>query len=413
MPVDLKQIGPPRQYPPPGPRLRTWLFVWAGCVTLIAGAVLLLWPSNLPAHGAWFWLWVAGLPNAVFITLVAWNRMHYESVHLQVLFYNDHRENRRRQLIALGQQGLHLLGYAYRLPLKGGTLAQTVIDGPELLQAQSLRDGHTIVRHTRLPDDTDIDPSDLGLLQALYRAPLTREGKLYARLLAPLAGTLNRLAAAGAAPAVHLVLPGDALADEVLEQLRAVIGAFDLPALDCRVTADSEGLMPIDAWLDAKNARPLLVLAIQLNDVPPEDSAEGGVAILLAAEAACLPAGLKPCATIHRPVVCQSEELAEAIALATLWGNADPAAIGQAWLTGFDSHQYTQISEACRLSGLTGVTSHKSRYVPDRAIGHAGAAAGWLAIVAATECGAESPQLIMNRAQTIQAAILRTHSKST
>lgn len=413
MPVDLEQIGLPQQYPPPGPPARTWLFVWVACMILVVGAVLLLWPRGTPAHGAWFWLLAAGLPNAIFIALVAWSRTYYESAHLHVLFYNEHRERHRLTLIDRGQRALRLVGYAYQLPLQDGTFAKTVIDGPALLKAQPLRDGSTIVRHTRLSDQVASAPSDPLLVQVLQQAPLTREGKLYAQLLAPLTGMLEKFLHAGSAPAVRLVVSDPSLADEGLRQLRTVVGAFGLPALECDMVIGSDGLMPIDAWLDANETRPLLMIAVQLHDVPPDGSAEGGAALLLAPETARLPDGITVCAVLHRPVSAQLTELAESIALATLWGKAAPSAVASAWLTGFDAHEHTQISSACRQTRLNGLTRHEARYAPDRAIGHAGVAAGWLAIVAAAECSSESPQLIMNHVQTIQAAILHAHPAET
>ena len=413
MPVDLRPIGPPKQYPPPGPRLRTWLFVWIACVILTDGAVLLLWPHGMPAQGAWFLFLVAGLPNAIFGALFMMHRIGYESAHLRTLYYNEHREKRRRRMIARGQQALHLLDYAYQLPLKDGTLARTVTDGPELLKAQVLRDGTTIVRHTRLPDEPDSDTSDPRLLQVLHQASLTRDGKLYAQLLAPLAATLEKLLHVGPAPAVRLVVADPARSGHALALMHTVVGAFGLPALECSMVPGSDGLTPVDAWLDANETRPLLVIAVQLHGVPPDGSAEGGVALLFASETARLPEGITARATLHRPVWRQPAELAEAIALATLWGKSAPAAIERGWLTGFDADEHTMIAGACRRTGLTALTGYGAWCAPDRAIGHAGVAAGWLALVAATESGSSKPQLIMNRVQTMQAAILYAHPEPT
>jgi hypothetical protein len=409
MPVDLKQIGPPRQYPPRGPALWVWLIVWLTCAFLIDGAVLLLWPKNTPAQGAWFWWLVAGLPNAVFLAIVAWSRADYESRHLHVLYYNDHRERRRIQLIEDGQRSLKMLGYGYELPLERGTLAETVAQGKRLLKAQPSRDETAIVRHLRLPDDVEHDVREKRLAQVLQPSSLTREGRLYARLLAPMIDLIETLAAAGAPPAVRLVVADRAAVEKALEQARFVLSALDLPALECKAVLGSDGLMPIDAWLDANELRPLVVMAATLHDVPPAESTEGGVVLLLAPESLYLPRELESCATIHRPVSSLAGELGEGVALALLWGKAAPLSVEHAWVTGFTEGQHTLIGEACRRTGVERLAAHASRYNPDSVVGHAGGAAGWLAIAAAVEHGAESAQLILNGARTMQAAIVRAH----
>jgi hypothetical protein len=413
MPVDLKSIGPAKQYPPRGLGLRFWAIVWVGCVLLIAGTVLLCWPKNTPAQSARFWLLMVGLPNVTFIALVTWNRILYENRHLHVLYYNDHRERRRSELIVEGQRSLKVLAYAYRLPLDPGQFAHTVAAGKSLLKAQPLRDGTTIVRHLRLPDETVCDAADSGLAQVLLQSSLTREGKLYAQLLTPLVDTIELLIASGARPAIRLVATDIALATHSLEQIDVVANAFHLPALERKVALGSDGLMPIDAWLDVKDPRPLLVVAGTLHDVPPPESTEGGVALLLVPESLHLPPGLAPCAAIHRPVSRHADELAEGAALGMLWGKVNPSSVRHAWVAGFDDHQHALVGAACRRVGLEQLTTHESRFNLDRVVGHAGSAGGWLAVAAAAEFGAEHPQLILNRARTIQAAVVQAYPPQT
>lgn len=409
MPVDLEQIGPPKQYPPREPRLRVWLVVWVACLLVVDGAVLLLWPRNVPAQGATFWLLVAGLPNVLCIALVAWDRALYESRHLHVLHYNDHRERRRLELIREGQLFLKVLGYAYRLPLEHGAFANTVAQGKPLLKAQPLPDGATIVRHLRLPAEAEFDCADSRLLQVLQQSSLMREGKLYAQLLAPLVDRIGALIAAGVSPAIRLVIADDAPIEPALEQIRVVMRAFHLPALEHKAISGSDGLMPLDAWLDARESRPLLVMAAVTHDVPPEGSTEAGAALLLTPASLCLPPRINSCATIHRPVEKLGGHLGETVALGMLWGNAPPASVGHAWVTGFPEAQHTLIGEACRRTGLEGLINHASRHNPDVVIGYADVAAGWLAVTAAMEYGAECPQLVLNHARAMQAVIVRSH----
>jgi hypothetical protein len=413
MPVDLKRIGPAKQYPPKGPGPRTWAIVWGACALVIGGTVLLLWPKSSVGQGMRFWLLVAGLPSVVFTALVAWARSLYENRHLHVLYYNDHRERRRSELIAEGQQALRVLGYGYRLPLESGKFARTVSGGTSLLKAQPTRDGTTIVRHLRLPDEPAVGSKNWSFTQVSMQSSLTRQGKLYAQLLAPLADMLQMLVESGARPVARLITSDDASIGHSLEQFGVVAKAFGLPMLEREAVADSDGLLPIDAWLDARELRPLLVLAGALHDFPPAESTEGGVALLLAPESLRLPPGLAPEALIYRPVSLQADELGDGVALGLLWGRADPLSVKHAWVAGFDDNQHPLIVGACRRVGLEHLTTHGARFSPDRIVGHAGSANGWLAVAAAVEFGADCPQLILNSARTMQAAVVRAYPPQT
>jgi hypothetical protein len=172
--------------------------------------------------------------------------------------------------------------------------------------------------------------------------------------------------------------------------------------------------MPVDAWLDARETRPLLVVAVQLHDRPPEDSAEAGVALLFLPEAVALPDALMPCAMLHRPAAVPPGELAEGLAFATLWARMDSAAVRQAWLTGFDAQGLTQVTQACRRAGLEQLTKFEARRMPDSVLGHAGLASDWLAVAAAAEHGADAPQFIIlnHTPATCQAAILQAHPRT-
>jgi hypothetical protein len=408
MPVDLKQLGPPKHYPPRGPGIRAWLVVWIVCAIVVDGAVLLLWPQNQAARGLDFWLPVAGLPNVLFLAIVILHRAFYESVWLHVMYFNGHREVRRRSVIERGQQAVRVLDYSYRFPLKNGTLARTISDQTQLLKAQTVRDGTTIAR--RLSDDADGASSDPLLGQVVRQAPLDRSGQLYAQLLVPLANTVGLLLQAGLTPAVRLVAADPANTGDALKQLRTAIHAMGMPLPDCKAIAATDGLMLVDAWLDAGERRPLLVVAAQLHDTPPDESAEGGVALLALHQAVALPAAVTPRATLHRPVAVPPQDLAGGLALSMLWGRVRSSMLKHVWMTGFDDEEQTHVSQAFRRTALERLTKFEARRTPDSVLGYAGVAACWLTVVAAAELEAAAPQLILNRTLTAhQAVILKTH----
>lgn len=413
MPVDLKQLGPPKPYPPRGPALRTWFVVWLVCVVVVDGAILLLWPHNRPARGAIFWLPVAGLPHVLFLATLIVARSGYEGAYLHAMFYNDHREQRRRNLIERGQKSVHVLDYSYQLPVENGTLASTIVEGKPLLKTQPLKDGTATARHTRLSEDSDTASADPLLVQVLQQVPLDRVGRTYAQLLVPLVRTIRPLLQAGMPPAVRLVVVDPSTPGNALTQLRTVIGAMNLYLPDCNTVAAADGLMPVDAWLDAQEARPLLVVAVQLHEKPPEDSAEAGVALLFLPRTVTSPHGLTPRATLHRPVAVPPPELPEGLAFAMLWGRVTSSVIKHAWLAGFDAQEQTHVTQACRRAGLDQLTKFEARRLPDSVLGHAGLAADWLAITAAAEHDSDAPQFILNRTPaTCQAAILQAHPQT-
>jgi hypothetical protein len=393
--------------------MRAWFVVWLVCVVVVDGAILLLWPHSWPARGAAFWLPVAGLPNVLFLAIAILGRTFYEGAYLHAMFYNDHREQRRRSLIDHGQQAVRVLDYSYRLAVEDGKLAHTVAEGTPVIKSQPHRDGTATARHTRLTDDSDMATSDPLLTQVLHQAPLDRAGRLYAQLLAPLVGTLRILLEAGKTSAVRLVVADPTSSSEALAQLRTVIHAMNLYLPDCATIAAADGLMAIDTWLDARETRPLLVVAVQLHETPPEDSAEAAVALLVLPETVALPDALTARATLRRPVAVPPQELAEGLAFAMLWGRVDSSAIKQAWVTGFDGRELTHVTQACRRAALDQITKFEARRTPDSILGHAGLASCWLATVAAAEHGADAPQFILNRTPaTCQAAILQAHPQT-
>ena len=413
MPIDLKQLKPPKPYPPRGPGLRVWVVVWIVCVVVVEAAILLLWPHHQPARGAIFWLPVAGLPNVLFFAIYIVARAGYEGAYLHTMFYNDHRERRRRTLIDRGQEAVRVLDYSYRFAVADGKLASTIAERTPVLKAQPLRDGTATARHTRLPDDTDTTSTDPLLAQVLQQVPVDRAGKLYAQLLAPLVRTIGPLLSVGLTPAVRLVVADPANPGDALKQLQTVIGAMNLYLPDCKAVAAADGLMPVDAWLDAVEKRPLLVVAVQLHDKPPEDSAEGGVALLFLRQTVALPGAVTPRATLYRPVAVPPQELAEGLALSMLWGRVTPSMLKCAWLTGFDAQEQTRVTQACRRAALDPLTKFEARRMPDTILGYAGRAASWLAVAAVAEHGAEAPELILNRTSTAsQAAILQAYPQT-
>ncbi|GAB3627273.1 hypothetical protein PTE30175_01960 [Pandoraea terrae] len=430
MPVDLSQAGPPHPYPASGPRLLPWLGIWVLCCALGAAVVLLAWPSGVPASGAGFWLSIVGAPNALFAVLLGIARAGYETEYLHALYHNQHRQAWLGKRVADAQRPLQVLAAAYYLPLDGEPLAQVVAAGNVLIKSQKPRGGggNGLVMHTQLPEpipaaveeiDTIGSTDTSEAIQAIGDDTAETEppappmpgdgfGDVLSRLFIPLAHTLHRLSRRGAAlaPAVRLLSSAPDPDQTRLRQLHAVLAEYSLDALDCDLAPVTTGLMLADAWLDAGETRPLLVIAAEWHDTPPAGSTEGGVALLLDPGKRPLPTDIPVIAALHRPAAAPLDALADGLSTALLWGKSEPAAVACAWISGLGAEHDAALARAFGQASLAVVTDWKAQRHPDRILGHAGAAAGWLSVAAAIESATEGPQLIVNQTQTVESAVL-------
>ncbi|WP_235180621.1 hypothetical protein [Ralstonia sp. AU12-08] len=391
--------------------------------------VLLLWPAGTPARGPQFWLCVVGIPNAVFFAALAIARTIYEADTLHARFRNRHRAVWLRGRIVTAQRPLQVLGAGYCLPLGGKLLGEVLKERTSFLQARVPRSGTGRVLHNRFADDDPIlhedsnvpgladgEPSediDAGHGEAPHPfTPVPPAVRVIAHALASVADSVRALSQYGPeyAPAVR-VLSAPETADERVEQVKQALQRAGLPDLECIAVPATDGLLVADAWLDAGEQRPLLVVAAQWHDVLTAGSTEGGVAVLLGLGAFQLPETIRVLGLLHRPVADQLEGLEAVLANSVLWGKTDAASVTAAWITGLDGSHDTNLLAAMRGAGLAGVAKQETQRRPDPLAGHAGAAGGWLSVAAAME-GAGGTQLILHTPSStsiVQAAILHVN----
>jgi hypothetical protein len=119
-----------------------------------------------------------------------------------------------------------------------------------------------------------------------------------------------------------------------LAQVREALRLAALPPLEVHAVAAADGLLVTDAWLDAHQPQPLLVVAAAWHDDGiGEGLAEGCAAVLLDAGSFRLPPEVSRKAVLHRPVAGDAAEPEYGFANAAIWGNADAAAVTKAWVT--------------------------------------------------------------------------------
>ncbi|RQZ05609.1 hypothetical protein DIE15_35795 [Burkholderia sp. Bp9031] len=408
MPVDLSQAGLPNAYPS-RPRFWPWWFcVWLACAVLGAATTLLISPKDERAGGPWFWFCVVGIPNGLFGFLFAIERARYEAMWYRAYHRNLHRDRWLAERIRVAQQPLRVLGVGYCLPLNDQTLAQAIHARVRLPRQQQPRLGAGVVEHCRfadpleLSDETDVagptEESD-AVADAPPKRPVTQLTLRIADALEPLAASLHALTHYEAAywPKVRLLAePGEeALREQEVCDALQLVG---LPPLTVLPIPASDGLLLADAWLDAREACPLLVIATAWHEErSPTGSTEGCVAMLLDAGFYALPEGVHGMATLHRPVEGNADEIEYGFANAVIWGRADFDAVTRAWVT----RAVKRCNQGLRIANLDALANSDAQCDLAYIVGDFGSASGWLSVAAAIECGAgNASQLIIDGVQS-------------
>lgn len=320
------------------------------------------------------------------------------------------------------QRPLQVLGTGYCLPFADQSLATVMAAAKALPNPQAPRKGAGVIVHSRFHEPSSFadDPTDVPLPNAdeavAEPAPPRRQiatvALKMAQALEPLVASLRALTQYESIhwPQVRVLASTNETALRET-QVRDALRIAGLPALECQAVPAADGLLVADAWLDAGERRPLLVVAAAWHDAHPAlGSTEGCVAVLLGPGFYTLPEPVNVIGTLHRPVAGELTALGDLFGNTAIWGNADGPNVTRAWISGLAGEHDTALLAGLREASLSGVAKYEAQRRPDRIVGDAGAANGWLSIAAAIESGEAGPQLIINH---VQAAILYVEPHST
>jgi hypothetical protein len=405
MPVDLSSAGRPSAYPL---RMRfwPWALTWFVCNVFGTVIVLLAWPKGEPASGLKFWSWIVGAPNGLFLVLLGFGRAGYEVLWYRAYWRNHHRDRWLAEKIRFAQRPLNVLGAGYCLPLGGKSLSDALACKRSILKAQAPRHGSGKILCNRfedndpllagpfLPDEQVEETDDVVVL---IKIALTVQ--MIRVALEPLVGSIQALSRYDKAywPQVRVLAEPD-VASLRLAQVREALRVAALPPLEVQAVPAVDGLLVVDAWLDAREHRPLLVVAAAwYDDDINEGLAEGCAAVLLDAGYFRLPQEVNRKAALHRPTAGDSAEPEYGFANSAIWGKADAAAVTRAWIT----RPVVNCDRALSGAGFVSAAKDAAQSRLDRIVGDMCAANGLLAIAAAIESGAsDGPQLIVDGPQS-------------
>ncbi|MFP1764502.1 hypothetical protein [Lonsdalea quercina] len=159
---------------------------------------------------------------------------------------------------------------------------------------------------------------------------------------------------------------------------------------------DSNGPVVVSHCLDhrIKDDARLLIVGPQIDPAVSNNTAETAVALLLANR--LTQEAFEPLALLHRPDAAPTGELREGMNMAAWNVPLKENIVKNLWLAGLTGEQRAEVFE-CQNAHPAQSVEDETVISLDTSMGHAGAAAPWLAIAAATEITrqTQSPQMII------------------
>ncbi|KAB8311651.1 hypothetical protein EH228_09680 [Erwinia endophytica] len=357
MPVVLEKI-PEKKARPPRPVIRRWLIFGAAVLISGMGLTFLFWQGERSGPG--FWLFAVVLPLLIWGAMFSARRAGYkyqcvgQDAANRTIKVRHATDKVRGQRFAwfTGEFLVNALEREYK-PTQKAAFSKSPI-----LQPVVPRGAEKPVRHSRLPGGENA-PDMLTSLQA------------------EMAGRINKLLdSLPSSMTCYLALD---VAEDLPDLSLSWLSEISRPVIRIR---DLSGLRIIDYWLDYHYEKPsaLLVISVQLNDLPENDSGEAISVVLMTN---CRLKDTPPVSVrLHRPQISHNGDLGHALRYAMLWAGLEKGTPLRGWVTGGTLASSDALSNACDIYApeLT-----VQRYVNiDAVAGFAGIAAPWQALILAT-----------------------------
>ncbi|MGX6998923.1 hypothetical protein [Caballeronia sp. KNU42] len=368
---------------------------------------LLTWPDANPTGSAWFWVRLLAFPTLGCSLAFGLRLLYYQEELNRLAADDDELAENQATAIQFATEPLAVVGCAYLCSLGKVNAASTIAQGSTEFGALTPHSGGEAIRHTALTLSEDAQEP------GRYRACFMELLDLIAEKLAAIPPTAPLV--------VCLHLPSESAQPQLLARWEKCWLERALRPAQASLLPAEQGLMALDKWLDIRGGPTLekfaLFVSAQLHDMPPRNCAEAAVALLLGWAPLAERRGVKSLAMLHRPVEAASESLNDTIPTTLLWGQTTASQIDDLWQAGLekaDKPALVQSASDLKL-GVSATDKLWGIHDVDVAIGHAGVAAGWLAVALGIEHSMDSgkPQLIASREGALRFAIIQPAAQDT
>ncbi|WP_152224117.1 hypothetical protein [Pseudomonas sp. SCB32] len=396
MPVRLDNIPAPAEAPSL-PCLWVWLGLLALSLLVGLGLTLALGEESMLQQSLKFWGLSLGVPSAIWGGLLVVRLMLLLLQQGRAEGFNEQRSLDLTSRLRQGRRALQIVASSFYSAAHDGRedghtrQIEALLNNRSVLKSQAARGREELVyRHSQFPATlvSEVEANEEAYLLALYR-----------RVLSDLAEPLASLPSTQ--PLALLLETECTLTDE--HQARAWAQAWRESGITQEIEAvKGTGLAAIDHWLDTRSNDHalLLVVAVRLTSGEQDGIAEAAVALLLSNR--LRQSGLIPLANLHRPEqerTATVDDLLYAAHQALNWAPLPVAAVEHVWLSGVAPTRQSDITKVL-LDLPSQIKPGLGLYDLDTSLGHAGCAASWIAIAAATEAAGinAKPQLIFSGA---------------
>jgi hypothetical protein len=419
MAVDFSALPPESTEPEAPPSKLLWLVVFLLLAVVGIVAALAMWPQRESTRTIWFWLCVWVYPVLIAALFVSRRFSIYEGHRLDASAWNEARKRYVDEQFELASIPLSILDAAFVFVEGEHNSSIALMDKKLVMKAQpSIAEAGTVTARWLKP--TEIDqrgwtrgpdtPRQLEVLVWMFRQLLERTIKSIEQVPIGVSLTVKLHVSASA-----LRIDVSALWTDLWKGYR--LRPAHVEAISAPVLCD------VESWLDSNDpiARRgvTLLISVNLNKVlgenPPDQSAEAGIALLLAHQEIVDVLTEDPIARLHRPTTSDPHALSREIGYALQWGKVASGAINTLWLTGIDEEVAATVHLALNQSGATSNRENPPNEVDlMRTVGHAGVTAPWLSVALAAEASRNErvPQLVIAQREGIVATAVVVPAKS-
>jgi hypothetical protein len=399
MPVDFDKLPPEEPEPDKPPSRLVWTIVFFVIVLAGVFAVLLLWPKGEPTRSLWFWVCVTVYPVGVGAFVVLRRYSVFEGRRLDAIAWNEAREKFVNGVFEEASRPLALVAATYRFAsdAKDDAFDKLMAGSIKLEPRSALKPDAPPVR-ARWFEQPDADEDGTRFKSDDERRRHVREW-VFGALIDDVADAVRTLPS-DLKLAIQLVLPGIANVDEALASWDKQWARSKLRPQKAEVLPAPPDLMALDAWLDQVNQQreqeARLFVFVQLNAVlqalPPDGSAEAGVALLVVPESVQRRFKIEPTARLHRPNETDEGAVDVALTCALRWGRVEPAAVGRVWQSALDS---AAANAAAAATVKVGIAAKPANI--DYMVGQPDEVGSWLGVACAAKAAAQdgSAQLVV------------------